>query len=89
MQRVPKYVMCINDIMVNKRFLIECVTISLIEECISGIQNNLLFEWKDPLSYIIIVGRQVAWALCDLRVGINLMPSCILQIWVLLLFFIN
>ncbi|XP_070009363.1 uncharacterized protein LOC142162274 [Nicotiana tabacum] len=82
LQKVPKYVKYIKDIVANKRRQTEFETVALIEECSSRIQRKLPQKLKDPDSFTIqiLIGKHaVGRSLYDLGASINLMPLSVFR----------
>ncbi|XP_073285458.1 uncharacterized protein [Primulina huaijiensis] len=78
--QMPSYAKFLQEILSNKRKLVDFETVKLSEECSAILQNKLPPKAKDPGSFSIpctIGSSFFGKALCDLGASINLMPySC-------------
>ncbi|XP_022158940.1 uncharacterized protein LOC111025396 [Momordica charantia] len=74
---MPNYAKILKDILTKKRRFGEFETITLTKEFSAILTDKLPQKIWDPESFTIpisIGGKNVSHDLCDLRVGINLMP---------------
>ncbi|XP_016667595.1 uncharacterized protein [Gossypium hirsutum] len=80
LEQMPNYVKFMKDIISKNKKLSEFETVALTKECSAFLQNKLPPKMKDPVSFIIpcnIGESYCGKALCNLGVGINLMPKSI------------
>ena len=82
LEKMPRYVKFMKDILSKKRKLGEYDTIAPSEECSAIFQNKLPPKLKDPGSFTIpcaIRNAVFERALCDLGASTNLMPWSIFK----------
>ena len=82
LEKMPRYLKFMKDVLSKKRKLGEYETVALSEECSAILQKKLPTKLKDLGSFTIrcAIGNAVfEKALCDLGVSINLMPWSIFK----------
>ncbi|KAJ9542862.1 LOW QUALITY PROTEIN: hypothetical protein OSB04_029368 [Centaurea solstitialis] len=81
LEQMPSYVKFLKDILNKKRRLGEFETVALTKECSALLTNKIPQKLKDSvlLSRVLMGGKEVGHALCDLGASINLMPLSIFK----------
>ncbi|CAL1412987.1 unnamed protein product [Linum trigynum] len=77
LEQMPTYAKFLRDLLTKKRKWADLEKVTLTSECSALIQNKLPEKRDDPGSFTIpcvIGGTEFDKSLCDLGVGINLMP---------------
>ncbi|XP_054782731.1 uncharacterized protein LOC129290039 [Prosopis cineraria] len=77
LEQMPQYAKFLKEMLSKKRWLSECETVALTEECSAILLNKLPPKCHDPGSFSIpcVIGDKFQGrALCDLGLSINLMP---------------